>query len=154
MGRLLPAKDGPQGCGGDEPAVQARLNVHRFLCMSFPQRMREERLPDFAEDPRRGPRAAFEGLAIDGEETELWAVAVEPLEVVEERPVKVARDRNARGFGCCERREMGLQERRAKRIGAVGDTVLRDEDRKAEPARVAEKGRERRRSDLPSIVGE
>src|ERR1017187_812238 len=121
MGRLLPAKDGPRGCGGDEPAVQARLNVHRFLCTSFPQRTREERLSDFAEDPRRRPRVALEGLAIDGVEAELRAVAVQPLEVVEERPVKVAGDWNARGLGLGEGREVGLEERGAKRIGAVGE---------------------------------
>src|SRR5271169_146414 len=106
MGRLLPAKDGPRGCGGGEPAVQAMLNVHRFLCMVLPQRLREERLADFAEDLCRGPRAALQGLGIDREETELRAVAVEPLEVVEERPVKVARDRNARALGLGERGEM------------------------------------------------
>jgi ribosomal protein L13E len=87
---------------------------------------------------------ALEGLAIDGVEAELRAVAVQPLEVVEERPVKVAGDWNARGLGLGEGREVGLEERGAKRIGAVGEAVLRDEDREAEPARVAEKGREGR----------
>src|ERR1019366_4861425 len=154
MSRLLPVKDGPGGCGGNEPAVEPVLNVHRILCMPFRKRKPQEGLAERAEDGRGGPRAALERVRINREQAELRAVAVEPLEVVEERPVKVARNRNARGLGRGERCEMGFEERGAKRIGAVGEAILGDENRKTEPARVAEKGSERLGRDLPSVVRE
>src|SRR5512143_2861489 len=107
-----------------EEVVEARSDVHRFPCIVFPRGPREEQLADLAENFRRRSRPALEGLGIDGEEAELRAVAVEPLEVVEERPVEVAGNRNARSLCFGERRETGPQERGPEDVGTVRDAVL------------------------------
>src|SRR5882724_7959982 len=72
------------------------------------------------------PRRANHRFAVDRVEPEFRAEAVEPLEVVEQRPMEVAMHRHA-----IECANVLFDERRPKTIVRVGDPVLGHDERKS-----------------------
>src|SRR2546425_2142444 len=73
---------------------------------------------------RAGPQPAFLRDRIARDETELRAIALRPLEIVEARPVKIAAHRDPRSDGAKHRPDMRQEKIRPPNVGLVRDAVL------------------------------
>ena len=140
-GRLHQCDDG-QGLL-DEPMLRRNrcCRPRRLAPSEQRQRLaeRSEVARGLLEDGDGGGRAAGQRriVEVDLEQAEAAAVAVRPLEVVDQRPVQVADDVDALGAGAVDGVEVRAQEVRALDVAPVGDAVLGDEQRPA-AARVAD----------------
>src|SRR5437867_8113027 len=91
-------------------------------------------------------------VPFDSVETEAPFVAVAPLEIVEERPVKIAAHVDPCGAGAVERRETRTDELRAEAVGCVGDAVLRHDDGKPDRGALSTRPLESLGVNLPAEV--
>src|SRR5262249_28860733 len=112
-----------------------------------------EPAPQLREDVGGGAAPAREGCVVHFEEAEGWPESLEPLEVVEQRPVKVAEDRLAGGAPVRENQGMFPEEIAPPPVVVRRNPVLGHEDREPRLRGLPQDDVEAVRVDFPAGVG-
>src|SRR5215471_3215297 len=123
-----------------------------ILCRRFRAPPLREAAAERREKIRRGPPPAREGGVVDFEEAEPRAKTLEPLEVVDERPIEIAFDREARVALMTKDRDMFPQEGPAQPVITRRNSVFGHEDRKSGSGRHVQNAVKSPRMNFPSGV--
>lgn len=115
----------------------------------------DESAAEVAEDGSRGTKLSLHRSTVDGGEPELGIVSIEPLIVVEERPVKITVNVDAMIITkLFEDAHVFMEKACAMKVVSVSKSVLGDDDRQSVFRGFDDQRLEIRRHDLPTVVCE